>query len=232
MGEKILPHPAAGRNFISLRRRSGARIYDDRAVLDKDQDALLCRIGPEIQKIQAWSETVKRLWDEDTRARIPLKVVLLGLAPLLIQRGLSESLAGRFEILQLGHWSAGEMREAFGWPVERSIFYGGYPGAAALADDHERWTRYVRDALIETTLSRDVLLLTRVDKPALLRRLFDLGCRYSRQILSYNKMRRFRVSYGRRPVSTWISRNGSCPSAGAHHPRSAHPPVSFEKPSK
>jgi predicted AAA+ superfamily ATPase len=149
-------------------------------------DALL--VLDEIQKVQAWSETVKRLWDEDTRARIPLKVVLLGSAPLLIQRGLSESLAGRFEILQLGHWSAGEMREAFGWPVERSIFYGGYPGAAALADDHERWTRYVRDALIETTLSRDVLLLTRVDKPALLRRLFDLGCRYSGQILSYNKM--------------------------------------------
>lgn len=149
-------------------------------------DALL--VLDEIQKVQAWSETVKRLWDEDTRARIPLKVVLLGSAPLLLQRGLSESLAGRFEILHLGHWSAGEMREAFGWPVERSIFYGGYPGAAALADDHERWTRYVRDALIETTLSRDVLLLTRVDKPALLRRLFDLGCRYSGQILSYNKM--------------------------------------------
>jgi predicted AAA+ superfamily ATPase len=142
----------------------------------------------EIQKVPAWSETVKRLWDEDTRTRTTLKVVLLGSAPLLIQRGLSESLAGRFEILHLGHWSAGEMREAFGWPVERSIFYGGYPGAAALVVDHERWTRYVRDALIETTLSRDVLLLTRVDKPALLRRLFDLGCRYSGQILSYNKM--------------------------------------------
>ncbi len=142
----------------------------------------------EVQKAAGWSESVKRLWDEDTRAKRPLKVVLLGSAPLLIQRGLSESLAGRFEILHLPHWSAAEMRGAFGWPVERFLFYGGYPGAAPLAGDHDRWARYVRDALIETTIARDVLLLTRVDKPALLRRLFDLGCRYSGQVLSYTKM--------------------------------------------
>lgn len=142
----------------------------------------------EVQKIGGWSETVKRLWDEDSRKRRPIKVVLLGSAPLLIQRGLSESLAGRFEVLYLPHWSAQEMHMAFGWTAAQSIFYGGYPGAAPLAANHERWVRYVRDALIETTLARDVLLLSRVDKPALLRRLFDLGCRYSGQILSYTKM--------------------------------------------
>jgi hypothetical protein len=142
----------------------------------------------EVQKVTGWSEAVKRLWDEDTRRRRAVKVVLLGSAPLLIQRGLSESLAGRFEVLYLPHWSASEMRAAFGWTLEHSIFYGGYPGAAPLADDHARWVRYVRDALIETTLARDVLLLSRVDKPALLRRLFELGCRYSGQILSYTKM--------------------------------------------
>ena len=142
----------------------------------------------EVQKISAWSEAVKRLWDEDTRKQIALKVVLLGSSPLLIQRGLSESLAGRFEVLHLPHWSAREMGEAFGWTVQQSIFYGGYPGAASLVEDHDRWVRYVRDSLIETTLSRDVLLLSRVDKPALLRRMFDLGCRYSGQILSYTKM--------------------------------------------
>ncbi len=142
----------------------------------------------EAQKVSGWSETVKRLWDEDTRKRRPIKVVVLGSAPLLIQRGLSESLAGRFEVLYLPHWSAQEMRAAFDWTVEQSIFYGGYPGAAPLAGERARWVRYVRDALIETTLARDVLLLTRVDKPALLRRLFDLGCRYSGQILSYTKM--------------------------------------------
>lgn len=142
----------------------------------------------EIQKIPGWSETVKRLWDEDTASRLPLKVVLLGSAPLLIQRGLSESLAGRFEVVHLPHWSFPEMREAFGLSLEQFLFYGGYPGAAPLAIEPKRWARYIKDALIETTLSRDVLLLTRVDKPALLRRLFELACGYSGQVLSYQKM--------------------------------------------
>jgi uncharacterized protein len=142
----------------------------------------------EIQKIRGWSELVKRLWDEDTRARLPLKVILLGSAPLLVQDGLTESLAGRFEVLRLLHWSYGEMRAAFGWPLDLYLFHGGYPGAAPLVGEPERWARYILDALVETTISRDVLLLSRVDKPALLRRLFELGCRYSGQILSYTKM--------------------------------------------
>ncbi len=142
----------------------------------------------EIQKIPAWSETVKRLWDEDTRAGRGLKVVLLGSAPLLITQGLTESLAGRFEVIALSHWSYAEMRAAFGWSVEEYLFYGGYPGAAPLAVEPTRWARYVLDSLIETSISRDVLLLTRVDKPALLRQLFDLACRYSGQVLSYTKM--------------------------------------------
>lgn len=142
----------------------------------------------EIQKIQAWSETVKRLWDEDTKQKCPLRVVVLGSAPLLIAQGLSESLAGRFEVIPLSHWSYAEMKEAFGYSLDEFIFYGGYPGAASLINDPERWTRYVHDSLVETSISRDVLLLTRVDKPALLRRLFELSCRYSGQILSYTKM--------------------------------------------
>ncbi|MDP2318608.1 MAG: ATP-binding protein [Acidobacteriota bacterium] len=142
----------------------------------------------EVQKISGWSETVKRLWDEDSRARRPLKVVLLGSAPLLMQQGLGESLAGRFEILPVPHWSFAEMREAFGFSLEQYLYFGGYPGAATLIDDPTRWRRYLLDALIETTIARDVLLMTRVDKPALLRRLFELGCRYSGQVLSYTKM--------------------------------------------
>lgn len=142
----------------------------------------------EIQKIPRWDEQVKRLWDEDTRGRTPLKVVLLGSAPLLIARGLTESLAGRFELIHLPHWSLGEMSQAFGWDLDTYVFHGGYPGAAALIDDTQRWSRYVLDSLVETSISRDVLLLSRVDKPALMRRLFDLACRYSGQILSYTKM--------------------------------------------
>lgn len=142
----------------------------------------------EIQKIPGWSETVKRLWDEDTRSKCKLKVVLLGSAPLLITKGLSESLAGRFELLRLPHWSYSEMRQAFGVSLEQYIYYGGYPGAASLIGEPSRWRRYIADSLIETTISRDVLLLTRVDKPALLRRVFELACRYSGQMLSYTKM--------------------------------------------
>jgi len=142
----------------------------------------------EVQKLPDWSETVKRLWDEDTREGAAVKVVLLGSAPLLMRQGLTESLAGRFETIHLPHWSAREMGDAFGWSVEQWIVQGGYPGSAPLADDFERWSRYVRDALVETTISRDVLLMTRVDKPALLRQLFELGCLYSGQVLSYNKM--------------------------------------------
>ena len=142
----------------------------------------------EVQKAPNWAEAVKRLWDEDTRSGRPLKVVLTGSAQLLIGRGLTESLAGRFEILHLPHWSYSEMRTAFGWSLEQFLFHGAYPGAAALVDQPDRWSRYVRDSLVETTIARDVLLLSRVDKPALLRRLFELGCAYSGQILSYTKM--------------------------------------------
>ena len=142
----------------------------------------------EIQKIPGWSESVKRLWDEDTHARIPLKVVLLGSAPMLISQGLTENLAGRFELLHLPHWSFTEMSRAFDWSLEQYIFYGGYPGAASLIRDGQRWRRYILDSLIETTIARDVLLQSRVDKPAMLRRLFELGCRYSGQIMSYTKM--------------------------------------------
>ncbi len=142
----------------------------------------------EVQKVHNWSEAVKRLWDEDTRMRLPLRVVLLGSSPLLIQRGLSESLAGRFELLHVPHWTLSEMQAAFGFTLDQHLYFGGYPGAAPLASDPMRWRRYLLDALVETTISRDVLLLTRVDKPALLRRLFELGCRYSGQVLSYTKM--------------------------------------------
>jgi hypothetical protein len=114
--------------------------------------------------------------------------VLLGSAPLLSARGMTESLAGRFELLHLPHWSFAEMRDAFGFDLDQYLYFGGYPGAAPLAAEAERWRRYATDSLFETSISRDVLLLTRVDKPALLRRLFELACNHSGQILSYTKM--------------------------------------------
>jgi len=142
----------------------------------------------EIQKIPGWSNTVKLLWDQDTGNRINIKVVLLGSAPLLVQKGLTESLAGRFEMFRVPHWSYPEIREAFGFSPEQFIYFGGYPGAAGLISDENRWRHYIRDSLIETTISKDIFMMTRVDKPALLRNLFEIGCSYSGQIVSLNKM--------------------------------------------
>ncbi|MDD4438851.1 MAG: ATP-binding protein [Tissierellia bacterium] len=142
----------------------------------------------EIQKIDNWSEIVKQHWDKDTREKINIKVILLGSSRLLIQRGLTESLAGRFETMYLGHWTYAEMREAFGWSIEQYVYFGGYPGSAILIDDEERWKNYIKDSLIETSISKDILMLTRVDKPALLKRLFELGSLYSGQVLSYTKI--------------------------------------------
>lgn len=142
----------------------------------------------EIQKITNWSGVVKKLWDEDTRRKQNIKVILLGSSRLLLQQGLTESLAGRFETSYLGHWSFAEMEQAFGVTAEQYVWFGGYPGAVSLMNDEDRWKKYVNDALIETSISKDILMLTRVDKPALLRKLFELGCLYSGQVLSYTKI--------------------------------------------
>ncbi len=141
----------------------------------------------EIQKIDNWSEIVKQQWDSDSRNNINIKVIILGSSRLLIQKGLTESLAGRFETLYLGHWSYAEMQEAFGWSIEQYVYFGGYPGSASLINDEERWKNYIKDSLIETSISKVILMLTRVDKPALLKQLFELGSLYSGQILSYTK---------------------------------------------
>ena len=118
-----------------------------------------------------------------------LHVIILGSYPWLMQKGLTESLAGRFEIIPITHWSYEEIHKTFGWSIEQFIYFGGNPGAAPLAniEDTSRWINYINDSLIETTISRDILLTTQINKPVLLRRLFQLGCTYSSQILPYTK---------------------------------------------
>lgn len=189
--EVAIPSHYASADEPTLRDRNWIEEQWDLARLKitsdkRTKEALL--VLDEVQKVTAWSEVVKRLWDEDTAARRHLKVVLLGSSPLLIQKGLTESLAGRFEIIPATHWSYTEIRDAFGWSHDQFIYFGSYPGAAELIEDEERWRRYIIDSLIETTISRDIMLLTRVDKPALLRRLFQLACDYSGQVISYQKM--------------------------------------------
>lgn len=142
----------------------------------------------EIQKIPNWSEQVKREWDADTRNNRNIKVVLLGSSRMLIMQGLTESLAGRFELIRMTHWTLSEMEEAFDWNMEQYIYFGGYPGAAGYIDVERRWRQYVRDTIAEPSITKDVLETSRVFKPALLRQLFELGCNYSGEILSYTKL--------------------------------------------
>lgn len=142
----------------------------------------------EIHKLDNWSEAVKAEWDADSMRDVNIKVVILGSSRLLIKDGLSESLAGRYELIEMEHWSFDEMHEAFGMTIEQYIYYGGYPGAASLISDEKRWRKYMRDAIIEPAITKDVLTTKRVLKPALLRQLFMLGCSYSGELLSFNKI--------------------------------------------
>ena len=143
----------------------------------------------EVQKIPQWSERIKRLIDETKFNRsMSFALVLLGSSHWLLQRGTTESLVGRFEQTYMAHWTFNELKAAFGITPEQYVFFGAYPGAMGFISDESRWMDYVRSALIETTITKDVLMMTRIDKPALLRRMFELGARYSGQMVSYTKL--------------------------------------------
>ena len=174
---------------------SATRLGPEWVAIEWEQARRLARGGApavlvldEIQKVEQWSEEVKRLWDEDTWNDVPLLVVLSGSSSLMIKSGLSESLSGRFELLRSTHWSLSEMSEAFGYEMEDYLRFGGYPGAATLRADRQRWLSYMRDSIIETTISRDVLQMEPIRKPALMRALFELGAQFSAQEISYRKI--------------------------------------------
>lgn len=142
----------------------------------------------EIQKIQNWSEVVKKEWDDDTFNDRNIKVLLLGSSRVLLEKGLSESLGGRFEEIRMTHWSYPEMRECFGFSLDQYLFYGGYPGAAELINDPDRWEQYIQSSIIDATINKDILMDTPISKPALLRQTFELGASYSGELLSLTKM--------------------------------------------
>ncbi|NJD33844.1 MAG: ATP-binding protein [Betaproteobacteria bacterium] len=158
-----------------------------RAVAYKSSKGLVL-VFDEIQRIPRWSETIKGLWDADKASGLNMHIVLLGSSPLLVHRGLTESLTGRFELIRLGHWSFMEMHEAFGWSLDEYLYFGGYPGSESYIRDERRWREYVRDSLIGPSIEKDVFDISRVDKKHLLKHLFKLGCDYSGQIFTYSKM--------------------------------------------
>ena len=155
-------------------------------LLSQSKEALL--VIDEIQKIENWSEIVKREWDLDTRNKLNLKVVLLGSSRLMLRKGLTESLAGRFEIIRMGHWSYKEMHEAFGTTIDEWIYYGGYPGAQRYTTNFARWRNYIKDSLVAPSIEKDVIMTANIYKPALMKQLFELGCSYSSELLSLTKI--------------------------------------------
>lgn len=154
--------------------------------LQHEEEHLL--VIDEVQKIDNWSEAVKKEWDKDSREGRNMKVILLGSSRLLIKKGLTESLAGRFELIRITHWSYTEMRDAFGYTLDQYIYYGGYPGPAMMIGDEKRWKKYIKDSLVAPAIEKDVIMTSNIYKPALMKRTFELGCSYSGELLSLTKM--------------------------------------------
>ena len=164
------------------------RVWESvRTQMDTRQETEAVLVIDEIHKIKNWSEIVKREWDADTRTKRQLKLFLLGSSRLMLRKGLTESLAGRFELIRLGHWTWQEMAEAFGWSLDEWIYFGGYPGTAGLIGDMRRWKKYVKESLVAPAIEKDVILTSNIYKPALMKQLFELGCSYSAELLSLTK---------------------------------------------
>ena len=164
------------------------RIWETtRTLMDTRQQTEAVLVIDEIHKIKRWSEIVKREWDADTRSKRQLKLFILGSSRLMLRKGLTESLAGRFELIRLGHWTLQEMEDAFGWTLDEWIYYGGYPGSASLIKDMRRWKKYIKESLVAPAIEKDIILTSNIYKPALMKQLFELGCTYSAELLSLTK---------------------------------------------
>jgi predicted AAA+ superfamily ATPase len=165
-------------------------VSDRQWLLAQWQQALLLGDGAllvidEIQKVVNWPETIKALWDAQPGR---LRVLLLGSSALQIHAGVTESLAGRFELLRVFHWTFAELQAAFGYDLQRYLSFGGYPGAVALEHDPDRWYAYMKDAIVEAVIGKDILHNHKVANPALFRQAFQILCAYPAQEISYTKL--------------------------------------------
>lgn len=190
VAQLVIPHTSISADGIDA--NNAEWIADQWSVVRKTmelqhQDEHILIID-EVQLLNKWSNIVKREWDADTLSRRNIKVVLLGSSRLLLKDGLDESLAGRFEMIHVPHWTFSEMHEAFGWSLEQYIYYGGYPGASGLIQDEKRWKQYIRQSIIHPAIDKDVLMTKRILKPALLRQVFDMCAGHSGELLALNKI--------------------------------------------
>lgn len=146
----------------------------------------------EVHLMPAWAAALKGRWDRFRRRGLPIHIVATGSSALRVTHGSRESLAGRFERLVFTHWTAGALSAAFDLPpaeaARAAVVFGTYPGAVPLARDPARWRAYVRDAIIEPAIGRDVLALGQVRRPALLRQVFAVAVASPAQIVSLQKI--------------------------------------------
>ncbi len=146
----------------------------------------------EAHLLHDWAARLKGVWDRFRRERIPIHVVATGSSALHVAAGSRESLAGRFERVTLSHWSASSLAQAFGLAPEEAagvvVRMGSYPGAFGLRRDRARWSAYVRDAILEPAMGRDILALAAIRRPALLRQVFGIAASSPAQIVSLQKI--------------------------------------------
>lgn len=144
----------------------------------------------EIQEIPRWSSVVERLWNADRGLRRRPQVVILGSTPLSVQSGLTESLAGRFEPFSVPLWSLREMEEAFGFDLQRYLYFGSYPGVAGVAVEgaEDEWRTVVLDGCLRPIIEQEIVAFTRVEEPALMKHLFEMGAHYSGRVVSFTKL--------------------------------------------
>ena len=189
LGECTLPHYLYNADGVDENDTDWIRrVWESaRTQMDIRQQTEAILVIDEIQKIKRWSEIVKREWDADTRNQRQLKLFLLGSSRLMLRKGLTESLAGRFELIRLGHWTLQEMEDAFGLTLDEWIYYGGYPGSASLIKDMRRWRKYIKESLVAPAIEKDIIMTSNIYKPALMKQLFELGCSYSAELLSLTK---------------------------------------------
>jgi hypothetical protein len=116
-------------------------------------------------------------------------MVLLGSSSLQIQTGLSESLTGRFQLIQASHWDFSKSQKlASTMNVESFVKYGGYPGSYSLLKKPDQWSKYIQASIIETVIGKDILHVARVRNPALFRQAFEILMSYPAQEISYTKL--------------------------------------------
>lgn len=146
----------------------------------------------EIHLLPDWASSLKASWDRFRRRHLPIHIVATGSSGLRVTQGSRESLAGRFERIVFAHWSAAALASTFNVPtaeaVRQSVLFGTYPGAWDLARDEARWRAYIRDAIIEPAIGRDVLALGQVRRPGLLRQVFAVAVGSPAEIVSLQKI--------------------------------------------